>query len=119
MKQRFEEPERIDPGSLGIVESSADPLKTIKMEMAFYRGVATSHYRHPLLRFVSILFGLFLILQTIPFLIIEVANFQESTTNGSALDSYYVVVAGILFSLIFLFLGAKIVWANLKRRKGV
>jgi hypothetical protein len=34
------EPGRIEPASLGIAESSMDPMETIRMEGNFYRGIA-------------------------------------------------------------------------------
>ena len=109
MKYKNEkQPKRIDPESLGIIEPSFDPMQTIRMEIAFYRGMASPHYRHPIIKLLSILFGFWLVVQSI-------ALFSLGFIDIGA-EQIAPMFLAMLLNFLFLLLGLRIIYANVRHK---
>jgi hypothetical protein len=92
---------RIDPTSLGIPSSSMDPVETVRMEGNFYREIATRDYRRKWpIRLMGILVGLF-------FMGSSIFAFLSGLNNG--LWGF----VPLLLAMLFLFVGARMIWANI------
>lgn len=100
---------RINPEELGMSTPGFDPMRTIGLEVAFYRGAASSHYRHPFLRVLSIIFGAYLILQS-------AALFILALTWANAADGLSPFIFLTMLNVIFLLLGVRILYANLRHK---
>ena len=104
------EPRRMPPDRAGMIEPSMDPMRTIGMEMAFYRGSAGPHYRHPILRIASMVFGVMLTLGS-GFICFPTLIFAwYSGIRGLT------VIPGILLELLFFLLGIRIIFMNIKHK---
>jgi len=102
------QPKQINPESLGILEPNFDPMRTIGMEIAFYRGMASTHHRHLIIRLLSILFGLYFVVQSIAvFVLVFVA-----TDTEQVLPMFFAT----FLSFLLLLLGLKIIYMNLRHK---
>lgn len=103
MKKQDEKLTRIDPSSLGIPNSSMDPIETIKMEGNLYRGIAARDPKRKLsLRIIGIVIGLTLFTSSL-------VNFVLLTSSSYGLFTLISIAVGIIFFLA----GAKMIWVNI------